>query len=364
MSALFALALVLSASASAVTIKDITNASRVFTQPDGRSLVVLQREEPTYSPSSCCRAAQVAVRLDSRGRIDRTYGNDGQVELPYKNESFGTPIVPFSIDVDDQGRLVFGKLSSIRRFDLNGRPDMSFGGDGSVETSALPGPPGSHIIDSLKLAPGGRLVIGTRPYFPDSDPELSAISVLDEAGQPDLTFNDGQPVLRSEAVPSADAEESFVGQILVAPDGSIFRGVSGPSYSTDLGFGLLKLESNGVPDPEFGVNGFARIIGPDPGYLWRLPAVSLRSDGTLILSANRYSGNKNVISVARVGTTGQVLLSPSPLDSTVFSGFTQPFLFISSHQNETYLPLAKTGDDSLTIGRLSPEGSTDQTFGT
>ena len=200
MSALFALALILSASASAVAIKDITNASRVFTQPDGRSLVVLQREEPTYSPSSCCRAAQVAVRLDSRGRIDRTYGNDGQVELPYKNESFGNPIVPFSIDVDDQGRLVFGKLQSIRRFDLNGRPDLSFGGDGSVDTSDMPGPSGSHIIDSLKLAPGGRLVIGTRPYFPDSDPELSAISVLDEAGQPDLTFNDGQPVLRSEAV--------------------------------------------------------------------------------------------------------------------------------------------------------------------
>lgn len=286
-------------------------------------------------------------RFNVDGSTDQSFGNNGQVEFGVQEY---IRIFDLVIQSDDNIIIVFNQLSGganqehaiIRRYTPNGTIDSTFGNDGDIVTSLWGNPA------KLLLQPDGKLLVllATR-----SNPLMGVLQRFNIDGSPDLSFGNSGSA-------SLDVYDTrYVGFALVMqPDGKVVVSVNG--YS---GFHLIRFHANGTPDTSFGLNGIAYGIDDFHNLAYVL---AVQADGKLIavtaendrpnFSVQRFQANGQLDT--SFAANGELLLNQQivggitfqPDGKIVLAGFDQ----VSSHHVRAMLL------------RLTPNGHPDATFGT
>jgi uncharacterized delta-60 repeat protein len=209
--------------------------------PYGRTQMLLLSR---YPPS--------LVRVSADGTLDRTFGNNGRAAV----SGYGVTVLPGGkILVAGEGA-PSGEPSNVdakvTRLLPNGRPDPSFGNDGSALVDL-----GGRLDsgDSTAVAPDGDILVGgarANEYNEGSD-ATPAIARLNPNGSVDRTFgDDGVRVLPG-------GNETGVYHVAATPGGGIL-GLTGAEEA--LGDELWKLGADGSVDRSFGKRGVVSLLLP------------------------------------------------------------------------------------------------------
>ena len=193
--------------------------------------------------SSSPGSSVVVLRLDRTGQVDASFGSGGQVRLE-SNERFGGA----DVAVRPDGRLIVAAVVyepvaptyrlTLAAFGADGRPDPSFGTDGS---GVVAEPSGPALPSRIAFGPGGQLGVVGRSALSGGD--LAAW-----AYQPDGTRSVSGRV-RTPGVAEHGSAIAFdrAGRMLLA-------GHIGP-VADFRGFAVARLTRTGRPDRRFGRRG-------------------------------------------------------------------------------------------------------------
>jgi uncharacterized delta-60 repeat protein len=342
-------------------------AEAVAVQPDGK-VVVAGHEEGNA----------VVVRLLPNGDPDPGFGIGGKATTVIPGGESGA----FAVALQSDGKIVVagtGKaLGGINydfffaRYNPDGSVDETFGGGDGVELVAV----GTEDDDARALAigPDGRIAATGTVDLPAFKNGLGVV-VLEPDGTPDASFGgDGSLVKETEI---GQGDDRGVAVALLA-EGRVLLGDS-CGAGRGNGFVLLRLLSNGNPDPGFG-GGDGIVETPIPGEgltegMGRITDFALLPDGRIVASGYGadYGGEPPDYSstVAAVMYTAE-----GELDSSFAGGgiFTRR---IDDEGLATAVALGEKGRILLGgyyeqpastmnadwVARLTPDGSLDSSFG-
>ena len=278
------------------------------------------------------------------GTFDNTYGVDGLATAP------GNVLIPGSMDVDAQGRIVVsggtwnGSVVSteVTRFTKAGRVDRTFGLNGTARIASAPS--GAVGGTESAVAPDGRIVVVGYRVDPTSTsvlkPTTTVVARLTTTGRLDATF-DGDGFAAPQPGRAVAVKIDGAGRaVVLGEDGH--------------GSFIRRYLTNGHVDPTFGSGGLARITGP------RL--VELAVDAT---NRDVVAGSENGPSVARLTAIGA-------LDASFGSGGVVRYVPWSSDVLALAIQadgrIVLTGFDSnhalSQVARLLANGTPDPGFGT
>ena len=249
---------------------DVANA--VAIQPLDGKIVVAGSSQISMAGASDF----VALRLDTNGELDETYGVNRTTPLVCPT----CPVTAHQIVIQPDGKAVVvgaigGGALFVRRYDTDGTIDESFSADGAVTDTA-----GNALGRTVALQGEDILVGGSAVIAGDTHILLER---FDEAGNADPQFGDGG---RSPGI------GWFAGRILVLPDGRILAGGKNDSFE----FALARYEADGSIDDSFGNAGL--VVTPYPFVFDAAsqpsPRIARQADGNIVLVGDhrivRYIG--------------------------------------------------------------------------
>jgi len=255
--------------------------------PDGRAVAAGAAGDIKY-------ALMAAARYLPSGALDTSFGGDGLVVVDCEDSWLGGSAGAALLQPD--GRLVLvGRCSKgpvpltegfwIVRLNMDGSLDPSFGTGGQVFT---PFPGGLFGATGL-LQPDGRIVAAGSGGT--GGPHALKAARYNPDGSLDQTFGSaGQVVFPL-------AQDFLVASAALQPDGKlVFGGTYGDAGEPTVGdFGLVRLLSDGTPDPSF--DGDGAVIS-DFGAVEKGHSVIVLGDGRLVLAG--YRGTSPLIDFALV----------------------------------------------------------------
>ena len=237
-------------------------------QPDGGLLVVTRT---ATAPGS----SVVVLRLDPTGQVDASFGSGGQVRLTGNGQVSGAEIA-----VRPDGRLIVAMVVdepvapthrlTLAAFDAQGRPDPSFGTDGSGVVSEPSGPAQPR---GMALGPGGRLGLAGSWASGRSD---FAVWAYEPGGT--------RSVFKTPRTTAA-AEDGYAiafdraGRMLLA--GHI------GGFLQSRGFAVARLGPRGRPDRRFGRRGLVLRRPPTPAGA---EAIAVQRDGRVLVAGWQLRG--------------------------------------------------------------------------
>jgi uncharacterized delta-60 repeat protein len=222
-------------------------------------------------------AQPVAARFDGRFAGGFGAGGEGYVRLSDDNRGYrGVVVQPGA------GYVLVGDVrGSLRaaRVDRSGRIDRSFGAGGTVDL-----PVGEYAFGrAAAVMPDGAIIIAGRS---DSD---FVVARLHADGTPDRSFGVDGVVTTNIAVDPSGPYQSIdaIQAVLVQPDGKIVAGggfdLCGDWSCPDQGFALVRYLSDGALDTTFGTDGIVTTPFTVDGEGARgIYALALQSDGRII----------------------------------------------------------------------------------
>jgi uncharacterized delta-60 repeat protein len=165
-------------------------------------------------------ASWVVARYNPDGSLDPTFGNGGEVVMPFPTSQVGAAL---SVLIQPDGKIVVGGYVGLSekgadagvvvRYDAGGTLDNSFGVGGEVA-----GMPGSFAyVSGVALQGDGKIVLAGSDnglYGPTS----MLVDRLNADGSVDTSFGTGGT--------STGSDDGSAGPIIVAPDGTIIEGGS------------------------------------------------------------------------------------------------------------------------------------------
>ncbi len=310
------------------------------------------------------------LRYYPSGAIDTTFGNNGSVDLTYPGD---VRVFPSEIKVQGDGKIImavnaFGFAGcGVMRLNADGSADGSFG-TGGISTMAVPGE--GCMASGLAIQNDGRYVMMSKIFGPiDSNQANFALMRFMPDGTPDNTFGgdgqinggtqfssdryrslllqpDGKLIIVGETDTTSKhilyrfngdgtADNSFgtngrtiigvgsqcVGSYSAAlqPDGKIILAGGGGGMGSNcvvavgevrFGFEMMRLNSDGSPDPGFGTNGY--VFTPEADKQVKIArGLAIQPDGRILLGGSAtYQGVPNPgysyadIAVARYSANG------------------------------------------------------------
>ncbi|MFF7389287.1 calcium-binding protein [Streptomyces scabiei] len=218
-----------------------SEANAVTLQPDGK-IVVAGMSWREYE--DCCWF--VVARYNPDGSLDDTFSEDGRV---FAEISGPTEALDVAIDADH--RIVAagysGGFIALARFDDQGTPDPSFGGDGVVTVDPNPNTQeAGGDARSLALQPDGKIVVGGEVGSTSFDFVLMR---LNADGTVDNGFGTAG-IVRTDF-----GGYDGVRALAIQPDGRIVAG-----GSSDARVALARYTASGTLDPSF--DGDGRVLTP------------------------------------------------------------------------------------------------------
>ena len=268
--------------------------------PDGSILIT------GTTSSSDPDQAVLAIKLDSNGVLDPTFGTGGIV---ISNELIGIDDHGERIALDSSGRIFIGMRHNIVLALLpDGARDLPFGGGGGRVTSTHAVAPWALAVDNAgRIVSAGGLAISR---FQDPNQKILATRYLSD-GSLDTSFGD-------EGLVTITIGSSFhaVYDLVIAPDGKIYLSVI--SHDSGIDSAVVRLLSDGTLDTTYGVNGVAHVSLPGNGTVYT-QAIELLPDGRIVVSGyGSSSGTFNEVVVV-------VFESDGSLDNTFGLGGWQEF---------------------------------------
>ena len=254
-------------------------------QPDGRILLVGRVGNPDNGS-----ARGVLHRLNEDGTVDKSFGNQGQVETAGGNTVYHA-VIYFADRI-----YVAGTTNGdfvLAAYDVNGAPVTSFGKSGQSLAAFLDpgGASQNDVAYALSIAPDGKLVVA------GSSGENFAFARFDGNGALDPTFAQGG--LQVFSVNGHDV----VGGVAVQGDHRILAvGSSGPSVVA------LRLNPNGEIDPTFGTSGLLMVPGLKarqdvPQFIDRSQGLAIQPDGRILIGNHTPEGQFGIV---RITANGQL----------------------------------------------------------
>jgi uncharacterized delta-60 repeat protein len=256
-------------------VKDIANydshANSVVIQSDGAIVVAGNLEAGTSSNF-------LLVRYNPNGFIDSSFGTNGVVV-----SAFGGQSCAYAAVFQNDGKILVSGYSgsqtkqdlSILRFESNGAIDQAFGTNGvtmlHIDSSSY------SSGNALALKADGKIIVAGRCLFIQNngfrDNEF-VTAQFNANGKLDTLFGVGGAVIEPigfSAVASALAIQKN-GKIVIA----------GSAYDS-RDFTIVRYDSTGTYDPEFGANG---MVNTPVGLNAYASSISLQSDGKIIVSGS------------------------------------------------------------------------------
>jgi uncharacterized delta-60 repeat protein len=246
-----------------------------------------------YDPGDRFRA--LLIRVNKDGTADKTFSEDGRVNVPWGDRPDGTWL--HAVEVQADGKIVVAGRASVlssgsttsyqldfgvARFNPDGTLDTSFNGKGWTTIQLG----GSDIARGVAIQPNGKLIIGgyTTVY---GSTDFAAVR-LNADGSVDKDF--GQSGIAILSLPDRN-ESAFGGVTLLKSGKFLLVGASQILNAQGIseGVGLVaRFNVDGSLDTGFGVNGLTKIDFPSlTGPIDILAYdVTERSDGRLTFTGN------------------------------------------------------------------------------
>jgi uncharacterized delta-60 repeat protein len=290
-----------------------------------------------------------AVRLNSLGGIDTSFGTNGALAIDY-----GGNDVALSGAIQTDGKIIlsgsyaWGTTSSdfaLARLLTNGTLDSSFGTNGKVIINFSQ----YDTADSIALQSDGKILIGGHTYYSSND-DFIAIR-LDTNGVLDNTFS-------ADGITNTDLGSRDMGYSITSlPNQSVLLvGESG------WGVGIVKYSLDGQLDNTFGQGG--KVVLSNFSHSDVIKVVTA-TDGKIFIGSDTNSGSNRDFSIIRLNSNGSI-------DTTFANQGRASFDFNGKNDylsdlillpdGKIYLTGSSTGDFSAL--RLNANGSLDTTFGT
>lgn len=292
--------------------------TQLLEQPDGKILVVGTGPSPVLAETNKDLRNSV-VRLLPSGTIDRTYGDNGWVEVNVANhleDSEQKVNEITSASLDESGRLLLANTTTVtnlddanslatsttlQRFGGNGQADRRFVGKRVNRDSSEAGAASLDVLPAISVTRSdGQIVVSTRkraePNFPiDLTLRGAYAQVPPERVVHSALITDGVFVVRNLADGVIAAVED--NKIVVA--GSLIEGTDSAPVLVPV---LIRFDENLHRDFTFGTNGYLHL--PTTGGAVEAAEVAHNPDGTLtsVLAAPRSDdgsrvGNPTVVRV-------------------------------------------------------------------
>ena len=311
-----------------------------------------------------------AAGLRDRVNLDRSFGGDGKVLLPYGNTDQGVT----DVAVDRDGRIVLagvGEIDSdgafmVARLLPSGQRDRSFGQRGLVKTGFRPDLPDgtwSDIPYAVAMQGDGKIVVAGKTVDPNSDSSVALARYL-PGGALDDSFGDGGRVITDLTCTENVCSLHHAADMVIQPDGKIVVagiGYVGPTPS----IGVMRYLPNGRLDDSFGQGGFTATelaYGNVSAY-----AVALHMGGLVVAGTTtsefvtaRYHADGSVD--RSFGTNGVTYVGVGP------PGYYQAPQGIAADRSDRIVLGGFIQTDSLpdtfeyVAVRLRPNGHPDETF--
>ncbi len=367
-----------------------------------------------------------AARLNPNGTFDTTFNGSGTVNTSIGDVIDGTNLRK-TLAIQPDGKIIVGGTSqfaatgrdfTLVRYNSNGSLDPTFGGGGIVQTS-FDNSTQNEFLQSIALDSNGRIVAAG--YADTATAEQSfALARYNSDGSLDPSFSDDGKLIfktrpntfeRANAVTIQTGGKILIGgtsgysradftlvrfnsngtldvnfglngaiytsvseeisgelnALTIAPNGDIFGG-----GFTGNAFAFTKYNQNGIPAPEFGVFGYVTNkfqIGTNLSY--EAKSVVLQPDGKFLAAGNFVfnSGNSNGI-LARYEPNGSLDRNFNNQAGSVYlnspSANTREITAVALQPDGKILIVGNFEDSSnagLFVSRYNSNGSTDSTFG-
>lgn len=286
-------------------------------QPDGKVLVGHQYGH---------------ARLNANGTVDTNF-------IAVIDTYYGGPNV---IAVQSDGKILtggFDEMTGIARYNSDGSPDINF--NAWPELYA--------IISSFALQPDGKVLVGGQWSITGNT--NNGIVRLNSDGSLDNSFSPGIGV--SSGFP--------VDSVVLQPDGKVIIVGSFNQVNGTTRHGIARLNANGSLD-----NTFDTGTGVGTGYPEGVKAVSLQTDGKLVIAGNFATINgTNRNRIARLNANGSLDLSFNP--GTGVTGNVGTFVrsLVAQADGKFFIGGSFTtinGTNRNYLARLNVDGSLDGAF--
>jgi uncharacterized delta-60 repeat protein len=209
------------------------------------------------------------ARYGSTGMLDPAFGVGGKVTTDVSAGEDGARGVAIQPDgkIVAVGHANFERFAVVR-FNADGTPDATFGGDGIVKTGFTSG---SDIAYALALQPNGKILAAGSAS--PSDGSAFALARYNPDGSLDTTFGgDGKVMTQFGAL------TGIAYGVALQANGKI---VAAGEASSGGGFALVRYRTDGSLDPTFGGDG--RVLTQfEDGFGGGARSVAIQADGRIV----------------------------------------------------------------------------------
>ena len=258
------------------------------------------------------------VRLDSNGKPDDTFGDQGIV---LTNLEIGAAVAN-ALTIQPDGKIVqagqalrdatFRWEIAIVRYHDDGSLDASWDEDGIAFTSI---PNVDATINTIAIKSNNKIIVGGYSGTAPSN-NLFLVARYETSGVPDLLFGDHGIIINSFG-----AQDNQITDLVLQPDGHII--VAGSSLS-GIGdrFSIARLDNGGDLDASFGNGGVVITpIGANAG----IGAIALQNDGKLVVVGESFSTPRFDIVAARYETGLMTAVDHEDVSSFEVNIYPNPF---------------------------------------
>ena len=271
----------------------------VVLQPDGKIVVA---GNVFNSPTGIGGFALARYSVD--GTLDSSFGSGGKVTP----NDVGIGIEAGGVILQSDGKIVVtGRANNpttgspdfaIVRFNPNGGLDPSFGVNGKVFTDFLGG---SDEPGDIVLQPTGKIVIAGRAAD-SSGTNRFALARYNTDGTLDSVFGSGG---------KSTIEFSGLGEVnglVLQADGKfVAAGHAHDSASGNSDFAIIRVNSNGTLDMEFGING--KVTTDFFGGADQQEAIVIQPNGKFVVAGNAFDTSTNNMDFALVRYFGDPVVA-------------------------------------------------------